>query len=111
MSRFDIRPNCPNRALTPDEILKLLAVAPPHRQLRYKTALATGYRLSECGALKVRNLDLFGPSLPLAADFTKNRKDARQPIGRELADKLAAFSAGRAKTESLLFDAEEKHGG
>ena len=102
MSRFDIRPTCPNRAFTPEEIVKLLEVAPPHRKLWYKTALATGYRLSECTALTVRCLDRFGPSLPLAADFTKNRKDARQPISRELADELAAYCEFKSADDSLL---------
>ena len=102
MAAFDIRPTKPHRALTPDEIRKLFAHTPANRQLWYKVALATGYRLSECAALKVRNLDVFGPSLPLAADFTKNRKDARQPIGRELADELAVNCAGRSPEDSLL---------
>ncbi|MEI6235586.1 MAG: tyrosine-type recombinase/integrase, partial [Planctomycetota bacterium] len=102
MSRFDIRPTCPHRAMTPEEVLKLLAVTPPHRQLWYRTALATGYRLSECASLTVRSLDLFGPSLPLAADFTKNRKDARQPIDRELADELAAYCKHKTPDDSLL---------
>lgn len=65
-------------------------------------ALATGYRLGDCYAHRVKDLDRFGPSLPLAAEFCKNRKQARQPIARELCAKLLGVSAGKGPDESLL---------
>ena len=92
----------PHRELTKAEIDSLLAKAPAERALWYRVALATGYRQAEVRALKVRNLDVFGPSLPLAAEFCKNRKDARQPITRELCEELKALTTGKSPEASLL---------
>jgi integrase len=102
VGKFDLKPKNPHRLLTDEEIAKLLAAAPPGRQLLYRTALATGYRAKEMRSLKVRDLDLFGPSLPLSGDFTKNREDARQPITRELAEEIAAFAKGCPPDSPLL---------
>ncbi len=99
---FDTTPKMPHRELSTDEIAKLLATAPPHRALVYRVALATGYRQNELRNLTVGNLDMFGPSLPLAAEFCKDRRDARQPIARELADELAALSIGKKPDAPLL---------
>lgn len=92
----------PHRELTKAEIDSLLATTSPERGLWYRVALATGYRQAELRALKVRNLDEFGPTLPLAAEFCKNRKDARQPITRELCEELRALSSGKKPEASLL---------
>jgi len=46
--------------------------------------------------------DLLSPALCLPGDFTKNRKDARQPITRELADELAVLAAGKPPGAGLL---------
>jgi hypothetical protein len=48
--------------------------------------------VGESRAVRVRDLDLFAPPLFLAADFSKDRKDHRQPITRELAEKLKALA-------------------
>lgn len=102
LGRFNTKPKTPHRALSDKELAALLRVAPPNRQLWYEVALATGYRVSELRALRVKNLDLFMPSLPLGADYTKNRKDARQPITRGLANKLAALAKGKPGDAPLL---------
>lgn len=99
---MDVRAKAPHRALTDEELTKLLAVAPPERRLWYEVALQTGYRVDELRHLTVKSLDVFGPSLFLSGDFTKNRKDARQPINRELADKLVDLAAGQPPEASLL---------
>ncbi|MCZ7648247.1 MAG: site-specific integrase [Planctomycetota bacterium] len=80
----------------------LLESAPPHRRLWYETALATGFRLNELRCLRVRDLDRFGPSLFLAADFSKDRKDHRQAITRELADQLQTLTEGKGADDRLL---------
>ncbi len=102
VGRFNTKPEKPNRLLTDDELAQLMGAAPHKRQLLYRTALDTGYRAKELRALKVRNLDRFGPSLPLAGAFTKNRDDARQPISRELAEELTVFSRGQPPDSPLL---------
>lgn len=91
-----------HRELTAEELKALFRVAPPRRALWYEVSLSTGYRLSECHALRVRDLDRFGPSLPLAAAFCKNRKQAQQPIDRELCAKLVASIEGKKPEDSLL---------
>lgn len=102
LAKIDATPRTPYRPFTDEERLALLEAAPSHRQLIYRVALATGYRQSELRALKTKDLDVFGPSLPLAAEFTKNRREARQPISRELANELAALAEGRDPEERLL---------
>lgn len=99
---FDTTPEVPHRAFTPEELAAFLAVVPPARSIVYRVALATGYRMSELRALRVRDLDRFGPSLPLAGEFTKNRKDARQPISQELAGDLESLTVDRLGEEPLL---------
>lgn len=49
-------------------------------------ALCTGYRRLELKSLQVKNLDIKGYTLPLGAQYTKSRKDARQPLPRLLMD-------------------------
>jgi integrase/recombinase XerC len=102
MAKMDITPKEPHRPLTDKEVAGLLNAAPAHRRLWYEVALATGFRVNELRCLRVRDLDLFGPSLFLAADFSKDRKDHRQPVPRDLADKLKALTAGREPDERLL---------
>jgi len=102
LAKVDSRPREPHRALTEDEAVRLLNAAPAHRQLWYETAMATGYRVSELRALRVRDLDMKGPSLPLGADFTKNRKDARQPVTRQLAERLLVLTQGAPGDAPLL---------
>ena len=102
MTKFDETPRNPHRLLTDDEVRRLLAAASPERQLLYRVALSTGYRAGELRALKVRDLDIFAPSLRLAACFTKNRRDAEQPISRELSQELLTLSKGKLPDDPLL---------
>lgn len=102
MAKLDTRPKNPHRPLNDDEFAKLLSIAPPHRKIWYETALGTGFRLNELRSLRVKDFDVFGPSLLLAADFSKDRKEHRQLIERELADVLRDLAAGRDAEEPLL---------
>jgi len=102
LGKLNTSAKVPHRALTAREVAALLAKAPQDRRLWYETALETGYHVSELRALKVGNLDPFMPSLTLEADHTKDRKEARQPITRELAEKLSALCEGRPGDAPLL---------
>jgi integrase len=102
MAHMDVRPSEPHRALTEEEVADLMNAAPHDRRVWYETALQTGYRVGELRELRVRDLDMNGPSLPLGCDFTKNRKDARQPITASLAEKLKRLTIGRAPESKLL---------
>ena len=106
--KIDTRPKTPHRPLTADEIARLLEAAPPLRRLWYETALATGYRVGELRALKVRDLDRAAPALVLSGDYTKNRKPARQFISIGLCDRLVALAAGKPDDAPLLGIARSK---
>jgi len=103
LGKINSRPQDPHRALADDEIASLLKEAPPRHPFWYEVALQTGYRVSELRALRVRDLDVAGSTLPLGAEFTKNRKDARQPITRDLAKRLADL-AQEKQDDALLLD-------
>ena len=102
MAALDVRPTAPHRALSDQEIRTLLDTAPPNRRLWYETALATGFRVNELRTLRARDLDVFGPSLFLAADYSKDRKNHRQPIPKEVAESLAKLAAGKDGNAKLL---------
>ncbi len=101
LGKLDKRPQEPHRPLTADELARLLAVAPPERRIAYEVALETGFRLDELKHLQADALRP-GPFLFVSGDYTKNRKDALQPITRELADKLLPLTRGKRPTDSLL---------
>jgi integrase len=102
MARFDTRPKLPHRSLNDEEVAALLNAAPPHRRLWYEAALQTGFRLNELRSIRVKDLDRFGPTIFLAADYSKDRKDHRQIITRELADALEPLTVGRKADDRLL---------
>jgi len=98
LGKFDITPGTRRRALTPEEIKRLLEVAPEHRRLLYETALVTGLRAGELRSLTVDHLDLQQNGLQLDAGWTKNRKSAFQPLPHDLVNRLREF----ADTGSVL---------
>ena len=92
----------PTRAFTDAEVAALLAAAPLDRRLWYETALATGSRVGELRSIRVRDLDVFAPSIFQPAEVSKDRNEHRQPITRDLADKLAKLAAGAPLDSPLL---------
>jgi len=102
MRGFDLRPKCPHRTLSDEEVRRLLEAAPPSRALAYRAALETGYRAGELRALCVRDFDMFKPSLRLPGQFTKNRRDAEQPITRKFARQMQELAKGREPEAPLL---------
>ncbi|HLX64060.1 MAG TPA: tyrosine-type recombinase/integrase [Planctomycetota bacterium] len=102
MAGFDTTPKQKRRAMTADEIEKLLNAAPPPRRLVYEVALCTGYRKGELTALKVQDLNVEMCSLSLSAEFCKGRRASRQPLPHTLALKLKAASEGKPANAPLL---------
>jgi len=95
---FDKTPQSIRRAMTVEEIGKLLAVAPEHRRLLYEVALCSGLRAGELRSLSVDDLDMERCGIHLDAAWTKNRKPGFQPLPRNLVERLWAFAeSGRAK--------------
>ena len=100
---FDATPQTKRRALSPDEIQRLLAACQPNRKLTYEMAICTGLRAGELQALRVSHLDLSRGGVQLEAAWTKNRKAGFQPLPKWLLDKLVGGSLGKAKTDSLVY--------
>lgn len=81
------------RALTSDELTRLIATAPPHRSIVYRVAAYTGLRRAEMMALQWSDFSLesAAPVVRVRASITKNRKDAVIPLHPELAAALATL--------------------
>lgn len=103
------------RMLLPDEYIPLADATlggPPRccltgaeRLLLYRTAIMTGFRASELGALTIGSLRRIAGGSVLALDgtHTKNGKDARIDIPADLAHDLReSFRAANPPRESLL---------
>ena len=73
------------------------------RGLLYATGAYSGYRAKELAALVPESFQLTGdtPTIELSGEFTKNGKDASQPIPKELAETLQGFIAGRTVGEAV----------
>jgi integrase len=81
------------RALTPDELARLLASAPRHRSILYRLSAGLGLRRSELAALTPEQFDFEGLYLTLRAEKTKARKGVMLPFTAELADALKDWMA------------------
>jgi len=98
MARFDTTPETRRRALTPEEIRKILEVAPEHRRMLYEVAFTTGLRAGELRSLTPESIDAECGALILDPAWTKNRRPGLQPIPRALVGGLLAFGeSGAAK--------------
>jgi integrase len=92
MAAFDTIPKSWRRAMTLDEVRRLLAVAPEHRALLYEVAIASGLRAGELRSLSLRHLDVDGGGLRLDASWTKNRRNGFQYLPRALIQRLKTFA-------------------
>jgi integrase len=84
------------RALTEEELRRLLEAAPPHRALVYRVAATTGLRRGELAALRWADVDLEAATLRVRATTSKNRREAFQPLP---AGTVAALKATRGKQQ------------
>ena len=99
---FDVTPKRTRRALTPEEIGKLLAVCSEERRLLYETAMSSGLRASELRGLRVRDLDVIGNGLRLDPAWTKNGNPGFQPVSADLAARLHKSAEGKDSGAPLL---------
>lgn len=102
MSRIDVTPKEPHRELDETEVSALLQAAVPPRLMWYQVGLETGFRLNELRCIRVKDLDVAGSSIYLAADYSKDRKEHRQFISPDLAVRLSVLTAGKHPDERLL---------
>jgi integrase len=92
LAAFDTTPQTQRRAITAEEITRLLEACAPHRRLMLETAFLSGLRANELRNLSIEHLDLKRGRLHLDAAWTKNRKPGFQPIPRSLSQRLQAFA-------------------
>jgi len=92
-TRYDVTPRETRRALTAEEVGRLLNVADGWRRLVYETALCSGLRAGELRALRRADLDTERGGFVLSGAWTKNRRDGFQPLPAALVKKLADFAA------------------
>ena len=83
-------PRVRRRAMTLEEMQRLLEVCHPERGLVYQTALMTGLRANELRQLSLEHLDVERCGLRLDADWTKNRQPEFQLLPRALVGALEA---------------------
>lgn len=102
LKRFDATPESRRRALTLEEVRRLLEVAPNERKVLYSVALSTGLRARELASLKVKHLDLKNGGLCLDASWTKNRKADFQPVPLPLLRLLAERTCSLGVNAPLL---------
>ncbi len=93
LAPFDMTPRAVRRAMTEDEIQRLLEASPADRRLLYEVALVSGLRAGELRSLSVSHLDTARGGLNLDAAWTKNRRSGFQPLPLELVGRLQAFAA------------------
>jgi integrase len=81
------------RALSQDEIGKLLSLAPHSRAVVYLTAIYTGLRRNELNQLRWGDLHLdeLQPFVCAPASITKNKKEAKLPLRPEVVQALRSI--------------------
>jgi len=99
---YNKTPLMKRRALTIEEIGRLLQAAPEDRRLIYEVAISTGLRAGELRALRVCNLDIPEGGLHLEAEWTKNRREDFQALPNSLMERLAATTTDKPLTAPLL---------
>jgi integrase len=91
LAKLDTTPQEIYRALTVDEIYRLLHAAPEHLRLLCVVAMVTGLRAGELGSLTRKHLDTTNGGLRLDAAWTKNRKPGFQPLPERIVRQLESF--------------------
>ena len=81
------------RALSPDELAKLLETAPRHRAIIYRVASAIGLRRKEVRGLAIEQFDFKAMTVTLRAAGTKAKRWATIPITRGLVSDLEEWRA------------------
>jgi len=93
------------RALSDVELAKLIEGAPQYRGIAYITAARTGLRHGELALLKWGDVvfDSETPHVLARAGTTKNKKDSRIPLTRELEAALLAHKPEDASSSDPVF--------
>lgn len=94
------------RALTMDEIKRLLATAPPLRAVLYILTIYTGLRRCELNLLRWGDLQLEGPNpvVCVQAAISKNKKEARLPLRPEVVEALRSIRPADVAPFQFVFN-------
>ena len=98
----DKDPRRPRRPYTPDEVKKLIAVAPQYRKLVYLFAVYTGLRRGELKKTLVGNIDLEAKTLRVPVRVDKEDKESVLPLHPELIPLLTHHLANRGPRDPLF---------
>jgi len=85
------------RALSIEELQRLIAAAPPNRALVYLAAVLTGIRRSELSSITWADLKLDAPvpCIVVGASISKNKKTEAIPLHPDLVEKLGSMKRGK----------------
>ncbi len=102
------------RALDVDELRCVLTAAAnspldfqglsgPDRAMLYATAMVTGFRASELASLFPYSFELDSrpPVARVKAAYSKNKREAEQPLPADMAEALAAYLDGKARDKPV----------
>lgn len=103
LAPFDKTPQTRRRAMTWEEVGRLLKSCSPRMRLTYRVAIFTGLRTGELRSLRVSHLDLGREGLLLDPSWTKNRKAGLQPVPSALLAQLSEASKGKPPDAPLLY--------
>ena len=107
---FDSSPRVRRRAVTADEITRVLAACTPDRRLLYETAFLTGLRVSELRHLTLEHLDENRGGLVLDEDSTKNRQPGFQPVPQGLLVRLHASAVSGSPSDQYATNGRRGRG-
>ena len=95
LTKPSMQPQRKRRALTEDEVMRLLACCDPDRRLTYEVALESGLRANELRSLTIQDVDVIRSGLRLDPRWTKNRDPHQvfQPLTETLTRRLADVAA------------------
>ena len=77
------------------------AVTGPDRAMLYRLACTSGFRAGELAALCPKDFDLDGAVVVLKGTYTKNKKDAEQPLPADVVELLRDYLAGKPANKQL----------
>jgi len=102
LGRFDITVSNPRRAMTPEEIGRLLNAVTPLRRMIYQIALVTGFRARELASLRVGDFNPETCTLHLKAEYAKDRQFSIISIPKVFADDLRTLIRSKLPDEKLF---------
>ena len=109
LCRGDKSPKTIRRALSGEEVRRLVAGCAPSRRLLYTVAAATGLRRGELMGLTVADLDTEKGGLRIRPEIEKARRGAFQPVASWVLAALVEAARGKGPGDKLMGMTGEEH--